>query len=225
MRILVIEDEPKTAAYLKKGLEESGYSVEVANDGSHGLILAQEEDYDVIILDVMLPWMDGWTVVKTLRATRTTPVLFLTARDDVNDRVRGLELGADDYLVKPFAFVELLARVRTLARRGPPRESELIRIGDLEMDVNRRRVKRGATRIDLTPREFSLLQLLARRHGEVLSRTQIASYVWDMNFDSDTNVVEVAIRRLRSKVDDNFPVKLIHTVRGVGYVLEIKDAA
>ena len=225
MRILVIEDEPKTAAYLKKGLEESGYSVEVANDGSHGLILAQEEDYDVIILDVMLPWMDGWTVVKTLRATRTTPVLFLTARDDVNDRVRGLELGADDYLVKPFAFVELLARVRTLARRGPPRESELVRIGDLEMDINRRRVKRGTTRIDLTPREFSLLQLLARRHGEVLSRTQIASYVWDMNFDSDTNVVEVAIRRLRSKVDDNFPVKLIHTVRGVGYVLEIKDAA
>jgi two-component system, OmpR family, copper resistance phosphate regulon response regulator CusR len=225
MRILVIEDEPKTAAYLKKGLEESGYSVEVANDGSHGLILAQEEDYDVIILDVMLPWMDGWTVVKTLRATRTTPVLFLTAHDDVNDRVRGLELGADDYLVKPFAFVELLARVRTLARRGPPRESELIRIGDLEMDINRRRVKRGATRIDLTPREFSLLQLLARRHGEVLSRTQIASYVWDMNFDSDTNVVEVAIRRLRSKIDDNFPVKLIHTVRGVGYVLEIKDAA
>ncbi|MBN3755010.1 heavy metal response regulator transcription factor [Paraburkholderia sp. Tr-20389] len=224
MRILVIEDEPKTAAYLKKGLEESGYSVEVANDGSHGLILAQEEDYDVIILDVMLPWMDGWTVVKTLRATRATPVLFLTARDDVNDRVRGLELGADDYLVKPFAFVELLARVRTLARRGPPRESELIRIGDLEMDINRRRVKRGTTRIDLTPREFSLLQLLARRHGEVLSRTQIASYVWDMNFDSDTNVVEVAIRRLRSKVDDNFPVKLIHTVRGVGYVLEIKEA-
>ena len=225
MRILVIEDEQKTAAYLKKGLEESGYSVEVANDGSHGLILAQEEDYDVIILDVMLPWMDGWTVVKTLRATRTTPVLFLTARDDVDDRVRGLELGADDYLVKPFAFVELLARVRTLARRGPPRESELIRIGDLEMDVNRRKVKRGGTRIDLTPREFSLLQLLARRHGEVLSRTQIASYVWDMNFDSDTNVVEVAIRRLRSKVDDNFPVKLIHTVRGVGYVLEIKDTA
>jgi two-component system copper resistance phosphate regulon response regulator CusR len=225
MRILVVEDEPKTAAYLKKGLEESGYSVEVANDGSQGLILAQEEDYDVIILDVMLPWMDGWTVVKTLRATRTTPVLFLTARDDVNDRVRGLELGADDYLVKPFAFVELLARVRTLARRGPARESELIRIGDLEMDIQRRRVKRGTTRIDLTPREFSLLQLLARRHGEVLSRTQIASYVWDMNFDSDTNVVEVAIRRLRSKVDDNFPVKLIHTVRGVGYVLEIKETA
>ncbi|EIF34085.1 heavy metal response regulator [Burkholderia sp. Ch1-1] len=225
MRILVIEDELKTAAYLKKGLEESGYAVDVANDGPQGLILALEEEYDVIVLDVMLPGMDGWGVVKTLRTTRTTPVLFLTARDDVDDRVRGLELGADDYLVKPFAFVELLARVRTLARRGPPRESELIKVGDLEMDVNRRRVKRGGTRIDLTPREFSLLQLLARRQGEVLSRTQIASYVWDMNFDSDTNVVEVAIRRLRTKIDDNFPVKLIHTVRGVGYVLELKDTA
>jgi two-component system copper resistance phosphate regulon response regulator CusR len=225
MRILVIEDELKTAAYLKKGLEESGYAVDVANDGPQGLLLAQEEEYDVIVLDVMLPGMDGWTVVKTLRSTRTTPVLFLTARDDVDDRVRGLELGADDYLVKPFAFVELLARVRTLARRGPPRESELIKVGDLEMDVNRRRVKRGGVRIDLTPREFSLLQLLARRQGEVLSRTQIASYVWDMNFDSDTNVVEVAIRRLRTKIDDNFPVKLIHTVRGVGYVLEVKDPA
>ncbi|MGF6772291.1 two-component system copper resistance phosphate regulon response regulator CusR [Paraburkholderia sp. GAS199] len=224
MRILVIEDELKTAAYLSKGLEESGYAVDVANDGPQGLILAQEEEYDVIVLDVMLPGMDGWTIVKTLRTTRTTPVLFLTARDDIDDRVRGLELGADDYLVKPFAFVELLARVRTLARRGPPRESELIKVGDLEMDVNRRRVKRGGTRIDLTPREFSLLQLLARRQGEVLSRTQIASYVWDMNFDSDTNVVEVAIRRLRTKIDDNFPVKLIHTVRGVGYVLEVKDA-
>jgi two-component system copper resistance phosphate regulon response regulator CusR len=224
MRILVIEDELKTAAYLRKGLEESGYAVDVANDGPQGLILAQEEEYDVIVLDVMLPGMDGWAIVKTLRSTRATPVLFLTARDDVDDRVRGLELGADDYLVKPFAFVELLARVRTLARRGPPRESELIKVGDLEMDVNRRRVKRGGTRIDLTPREFSLLQLLARRHGEVLSRTQIASYVWDMNFDSDTNVVEVAIRRLRTKIDDDFPVKLIHTVRGVGYVLEVKDA-
>ena len=224
MRILVIEDELKTAAYLKKGLEESGFAVDVVNDGPQGLILAQEEEYDVIVLDVMLPGMDGWAIVKTLRNTRTTPVLFLTGRDDVDDRVRGLELGADDYLIKPFAFVELLARVRTLARRGAPRESEMIKVGDLEMDVNRRRVKRGGTRIDLTPREFSLLQLLARRQGEVLSRTQIASYVWDMNFDSDTNVVEVAIRRLRTKIDDKFPVKLIHTVRGVGYVLELKDA-
>ncbi|WP_414440374.1 heavy metal response regulator transcription factor [Burkholderia sp. 22PA0106] len=224
MRILVVEDEPKTGAYLKKGLEESGMSVDLAADGADGLLLAEEEQYDVIVLDIMLPVLDGWDVLKRLRASKSTPVLFLTARDDVEDRVRGLELGADDYLVKPFAFVELLARVRTLARRGPPRETEWIAIGDLEIDVMRRRVRRGAARIDLTPREFSLLHLLARRQGEVLSRTQIASYVWDMNFDSDTNVVDVAIRRLRVKMDDDFPTKLIHTVRGVGYVLELKDA-
>ncbi|MBW5287655.1 heavy metal response regulator transcription factor [Burkholderia gladioli] len=225
MRILVVEDEPKTGAYLKKGLEESGMSVDLATDGADGLLLAEEEPYDVIVLDVMLPVLDGWAVLQRLRASKATPVLFLTARDDVEDRVRGLELGADDYLVKPFAFVELLARVRTLARRGPPRESEWIAIGNLEIDVLRRRVRRGATRIELTPREFALLHLLARRQGEVLSRTQIASYVWDMNFDSDTNVVDVAIRRLRVKIDDEFPVKLVHTVRGVGYVLELKDEA
>jgi two-component system copper resistance phosphate regulon response regulator CusR len=223
MRILIIEDEEKTSAYLKKGLEESGYLVDIARDGAEGLILAQEESHDVIVLDVMLPTMDGWAVLKALRATKATPVLFLTARDDVSDRVRGLELGGDDYLVKPFAFVELLARVRTLARRGPPRESELITVGDLEIDVNRRKVRRDGKRIDLTPREFALLQLLARKQGEVLSRTQIASYVWDMNFDSDTNVVEVAIRRLRAKVDDDFAVKLIQTVRGVGYVIDSKE--
>nr|WP_205194493.1 heavy metal response regulator transcription factor [Burkholderia sp. Ap-962] len=222
---MVVEDEPKTGAYLKKGLEESGMSVDLAIDGADGLLLAEEEPYDVIVLDVMLPVLDGWAVLQRLRASKATPVLFLTARDDVEDRVRGLELGADDYLVKPFAFVELLARVRTLARRGPPRESEWIAIGDLEIDVLRRRVRRGATRIELTPREFALLHLLARRQGEVLSRTQIASYVWDMNFDSDTNVVDVAIRRLRVKIDDEFPVKLVHTVRGVGYVLELKDEA
>ncbi|HWX11031.1 MAG TPA: heavy metal response regulator transcription factor [Trinickia sp.] len=220
MRILVIEDEQKTGSYLKKGLQESGYSVDVVPDGAEGLLLAQEEHYDVIVLDVMLPSMDGWAVLKALRETRATPVLFLTARDDVLDRVRGLELGADDYLVKPFAFVELLARVRTLARRGPPRESELLKVADLEIDVNRRRVRRGSTRIDLTPREFALLQLLVQHQGQVLSRTQIASYVWDMNFDSDTNVVEVAIRRLRVKIDEGFPVKLIQTVRGVGYVID-----
>jgi two-component system, OmpR family, copper resistance phosphate regulon response regulator CusR len=225
MRILVIEDEPKTGAYLKRGFEESGYVVDVATEGAEGLILAKEAEYDVIVLDVMLPVMDGWAVIKALRATHATPVLFLTARDDVSDRVKGLELGADDYLVKPFAFVELLARVRTLARRGPPRESDVLVLHDLEIDVTRRRVKRGGTRIDLTPREFSLLQLLVRRQGEVLTRTQIASYVWDMNFDSDTNVVEVAIRRLRAKIDDDYPVKLIHTVRGVGYVAEIRDPA
>jgi two-component system, OmpR family, copper resistance phosphate regulon response regulator CusR len=219
MRILVVEDEQKAGVYIKKGLEEAGYLVDVVGDGAEGLILAKEEYYDVIVLDVMLPTMDGWSVVRSLRETKTTPVLFLTARDDVQDRVRGLELGADDYLVKPFAFVELLARVRSLARRGPPRESDLIALGDLEIDVTRRKVRRAGKRIDLTPREFALLQLLARRHGEVLSRTQIASYVWDMNFDSDTNVVEVAIRRLRAKIDDDFEIKLIQTVRGVGYVI------
>jgi two-component system copper resistance phosphate regulon response regulator CusR len=224
MRILVIEDEQKTGEYLKKGLQESGYSVDVATDGAEGLVLAQEERYDVIVLDVMLPTMDGWSVLKAMREQRvTTPVLFLTARDDVHDRVHGLELGADDYLVKPFAFVELLARVRTLARRGPARESEVLKVADLEIDVNRRRVRRGSTRIELTPREFSLLQLLVQHQGEVMSRTQIASYVWDMNFDSDTNVVEVAIRRLRMKIDQDFPVKLIQTVRGVGYVIEPQE--
>jgi len=224
-RVLVVDDIMSNVKLLEAKLTAEYFDVVTAFNGLECLARMAENVPDIVLLDVMLPGMDGWTIVKTLRSTRTTPVLFLTARDDVDDRVRGLELGADDYLVKPFAFVELLARVRTLARRGPPRESELIKVGDLEMDVNRRRVKRGGTRIDLTPREFSLLQLLARRQGEVLSRTQIASYVWDMNFDSDTNVVEVAIRRLRTKIDDNFPVKLIHTVRGVGYVLEVKDAA
>ncbi|HTI19165.1 MAG TPA: heavy metal response regulator transcription factor [Trinickia sp.] len=224
MRILVVEDEPKTSAYLKKGLEESGYEVDLAGDGVRGLQLAQEHNYDVIVLDVMLPMLDGFGVLQRLRKTKSTPVLFLTARDDVADRVHGLELGGDDYLAKPFAFVELLARVRTLARRGPPRESELIAVGDLEIDLIRRRVRRGTTRIDLTPREFSLLHLLARRQAEVLSRTQIASSVWDMNFDSDSNVVEVAIRRLRAKIDEGQPIRLIHTVRGVGYLLEPRSA-
>ncbi|CAB3802166.1 heavy metal response regulator transcription factor [Pararobbsia alpina] len=222
MRVLVIEDERKMADYLRKGLDESGYAVDLAHDGPDGLHFALEHDYDVIVLDVMLPGIDGWEVLRRLRAAKTTPVLFLTARDEVEDRVRGLEGGADDYLVKPFAFVEFLARVRTLSRRGVSRESEMMVVGDLEIDSIRRRVRRANTRIDLTPREFALLQLLARRRGEVLSRTQIASYVWDMNFDSDTNVVDVAVRRLRAKIDDEFPVKLIHTVRGVGYFLDLK---
>ena len=220
MRLLVIEDEKKAGEYLKKGLEESGFIVDVAPNGIDGLHLALEEDYALIVLDVMLPGMDGWAVLKKLRAKKDTPVLFLTAIDELEERVKGLELGGDDYLVKPFAFVELLARIRTLLRRGPPRDVEHMHIGDLEIDAIRRRVRRGGQRVDLTPREFSLLQLLARRRGEVLSRTQIASYVWDMNFDSDTNVIEVAIRRLRAKVDDDFPQRLIHTVRGMGYVLE-----
>jgi two-component system copper resistance phosphate regulon response regulator CusR len=223
MRLLVIEDEPKTGVYLKKGLEESSFTVDVVANGIDGLHLALEEPYDLVILDVMLPGMDGWEVVKKLRAAKQIPVLFLTAKDDLDDRVKGLELGGDDYLVKPFAFVELLARVRTLLRRGTVREVEHMTAGDLELDTVRRRVRRAGKRIDLTPREFSLLQLLVRRQGEVLSRTQIASYVWDMNFDSDTNVVEVAIRRLRAKIDDEHEQKLIHTVRGMGYVLEIGE--
>jgi len=222
MRLLVVEDEKKAGEYLKKGLEESGFAVDIATNGIDGLHHALEEDYALIVLDIMLPGMDGWEVLKRLRAKRDTPVLFLTAMDELEERVRGLELGADDYLVKPFAFVELLARIRTLLRRGPPRDVEHMHIGDLEIDAIRRRVRRGGQRIELTPREFSLLQLLARRRGEVLSRTQIASYVWDMNFDSDTNVVEVAIRRLRTKIDEGFDVKLIHTVRGMGYVLDLE---
>jgi two-component system copper resistance phosphate regulon response regulator CusR len=223
MRILVVEDEPKTGSYLKKGLAESGYVVDLATNGSDGLFHAREEEYDLIVLDVMLPGIDGWQVVTELRKTRDTPVLFLTARDEVEDRVRGLELGADDYLVKPFAFSELLARVRTLLRRGPAREPDHIDIADLSIDVLKHRVTRGDARIDLTPKEFTLLHLLAHRQGEVLTRSLIASQVWDMNFDSDTNVVDVAIRRLRAKVDDPFQVKLIHTIRGMGYVLEVRS--
>jgi two-component system copper resistance phosphate regulon response regulator CusR len=223
MRLLVVEDEAKTREYLRKGLEESGFTVDIANNGVDGLHLALEENYDLVVLDVMLPALDGWGVLQRIREKKNIPVLFLTARDHVEDRVRGLELGGDDYLIKPFAFVELLARIRTLLRRGPAREVEQINIGDLEIDVVRRRVKRAGQRVDLTPREFSLLQLLANRKGEVLSRTQIASYVWDMNFDSDTNVVEVAIRRLRAKIDDSHTVKLIHTIRGMGYVLEVGE--
>jgi two-component system, OmpR family, copper resistance phosphate regulon response regulator CusR len=224
MRLLVIEDEPKTVAYLKKGLEESGFTVDTARTGVDGLHMALTDDYDLMVLDVMLPGLDGWRVVEQLRARKGTPVLFLSARDNLDDRIRGLELGGDDYLVKPFAFVELLARIRSLLRRGPVREAENLVVGDLEIEVLKRRVRRAGIRIELTPQEYSLLHLLARRRSEVLSRTQIASYVWDMNFDSDTNVVDVAVRRLRAKVDDPFPVKLIHTVRGVGYVLDIEEA-
>jgi two-component system, OmpR family, copper resistance phosphate regulon response regulator CusR len=223
MRLLVIEDEPKTVAYLKKGLEESGYAVDAARTGVDGLHLALTEEYDLLVVDVMLPGLNGWDVVEKLRERKSTPVLFLSARDDLDDRVHGLELGGDDYLVKPFAFVELLARIRSLLRRGPVREAEHLVVGDLEIDVIKRRVRRADVRVDLTSREFALLHLLVRRRGEILSRTQIASHVWDMNFDSDTNVVEVAIRRLRAKVDDPFPLKLIHTVRGMGYVLDTQE--
>ena len=221
MRILIVEDERKAAAYLSKGLSEHDFIVDTAHDGLDGLHKARTGPYDLMILDVMLPGRDGWSVLRELRAAgHSTPVLFLTARDAVADRVKGLELGADDYLVKPFAFSELLARVRSVLRRGSARQPEIIEVADLEIDVPRHRVKRAGQRIDLSPKEFSLLSLFARRAGEVLSRTLIAEQVWDMNFDSGTNVVDVHVGRLRAKVDDPFDRKLIRTVRGVGYVLE-----
>lgn len=221
MRVLIVEDETKTAAYLAKGLREHGFVADVANDGRNGLHLAQSEAYDIAILDVTLPGRDGWSVLRELRSSgNAIPVLFLTARDSVSDRVRGLELGADDYLIKPFAFSELLARIRTVLRRGTTRQSDLLSVGDLELDIVRRKVQRAGEKLDLSPKEFGLLSLLMRRTGEALSRTLIAEQVWDMNFDSDTNVVDVHIRRLRAKMDDPFERKLIHTVRGVGYVLE-----
>ncbi|WP_275098310.1 heavy metal response regulator transcription factor [Sedimenticola hydrogenitrophicus] len=225
MKILVMEDEPKTGTYLKKGLTEAGFMVDLAVNGLDGLHLALTEAYDLAILDVMVPDIDGWQVLHGIRrAGKEMPVLFLTARDQVEDRVKGLELGADDYLVKPFAFTELLARVRTLLRRGAKtKESTSLKIADLELDLLRRRVVRAGRRIDLTAKEFALLELLLRRQREVLPRSLIASQVWDMNFDSDTNVIEVAIKRLRMKIDDGFEPKLIHTVRGMGYVLEVTD--
>ncbi len=227
MKILVVEDEPKTGDYLKQGLAEAGFVVDLARDGLDGLHLALTEAYDLAILDVMLPGIDGWQVLQGVRrAGKEIPVLFLTARDDVNDRVKGLELGADDYLIKPFAFSELLARVRTLLRRGGKgKKAEFLHAADLELDLMRRRVARSGRKIDLTAKEFALLELLLRRQGEVLPRSLIASQVWDMNFDSDTNVIEVAIRRLRAKVDDGFEPKLIQTVRGMGYVLEATESA
>lgn len=223
MRILIVEDELKTAAYLRKGLSEHGFVVDVAAQGDDGLHLSLTGPYALIILDVMLPQRDGWSILAEMRRGGTsTPVLFLTARDTIHDRVKGLELGADDYLIKPFAFSELLARVRTILRRGPLRQGEVLRVADLEIDLLRFQVRRGGIRLELTPKEFTLLSLLVRHMGEVLSRTLIAEQVWDMNFDSDTNVIEVAVRRLRRKVDEPFTTKLIHTVRGVGYVLEAR---
>jgi len=222
MKLLIIEDQPKTGHYLRQGLNEAGFITELVADGTTGQHLALSGDYALLILDVMLPGRDGWQILQAVRsAGLETPVLFLTARDAVEDRVRGLELGADDYLVKPFAFSELLARVRSLLRRGSSATQEThLQLADLRLDLLRRRVERNGQRIDLTAKEFSLLELLLRRQGEVLPKSLIASQVWDMNFDSDTNVIEVAIRRLRLKVDDDYPNKLIHTVRGMGYVLE-----
>jgi two-component system copper resistance phosphate regulon response regulator CusR len=227
VKILIVEDEPKTGDYLRQGLREAGFVVDLVQDGLDGLHLGIEGDQDLIILDVMLPRMDGWGVLQALtQAGVRTPVIFLTAKDQVEDRVRGLELGAADYLVKPFSFAELLARVRNVLRRGPATiESSVLQVADLEVDLLRRRVSRAGRRIDLTPKEFGLLELLVRRQGEVLPRSLIASLVWDMNFDSDTNVIEVAMRRLRAKVDEGFEVRLIQTVRGMGYVLEANRTA
>ncbi|ASC64242.1 response regulator [Achromobacter denitrificans] len=224
MRILVIEDEPKLADYLKKGLSEQSHVVDLARDGVNGLHLALEGVYDLIVLDVMLPGVDGFGILASVREQKDTPILMLTARDAVEDRVRGLEGGADDYLVKPFAFSELLARVQALLRRGRSQEPTVLRLADLELDLARRRAQRGGRRLDLTAKEFSLLALLLRRQGQVLSRTTLAEQVWDMNFDSDTNVIDVAVRRLRGKLDDPYDTKLLHTVRGMGYVLESRPA-
>jgi two-component system copper resistance phosphate regulon response regulator CusR len=221
MRILLIEDEKKTAAFLAKGLGEAGYTVETAADGEQGLAMAQGAALDLLIVDVMLPKKDGWAVVEELRRKNVrTPVLFLTARDSVRDRVKGLELGADDYLVKPFAFAELLARIRSILRRSPKGKDELLRIEDLEIDTRRHKAVRHGVALNLTAKEFLLLSHLVRSAGEVISRPQIAEQVWDIGFHTDTNVVDVMVRRLRAKVDDPFRTKLIHTVRGVGYVLK-----
>ncbi|WP_186166253.1 heavy metal response regulator transcription factor [Burkholderia gladioli] len=223
MRILIVEDEEKMRTYLQRGLTEASYGVAVAGNGEDGLFMALEEDFDLLILDVMLPVIDGLEVLRCLRQRKSTPVLLLTARDSVPDKVEGLELGADDYLAKPFAYAELLARIRSLLRRSRDVGTTTLRIADLELDLVKRRVKRAGARVELTAQEFALLQLLAEREGEILTRAFITSQVWDMNFDSDTNVVDVAIRRLRLKMDHQEP-KLLHTVRGMGYVLEDRSA-
>ncbi len=225
MKLLIVEDEVKTGDYICQGLTEAGFVADLARNGLDGHHLASTQSYDLILLDVMLPDVDGWKIVRTLReAGNPTPVLFLTAKGSVEDRVKGLELGADDYLVKPFSFSELLARVRSLLRRaGGTLTSDRLEVDDLVLDLARRRATRAGTRLNLTNKEFVLLELLVRRRGEVLPRSLIASLVWDMNFDSDTNVIDVAIRRLRAKIDDPFSTRLIRTVRGMGYVLDTGD--
>ena len=227
MRILVIEDEPKAGEYMRNGLTEAGYVVDVADNGRDGLHMAQELHYDLILLDVMMPEMDGWEVMKQMKQLApksTTPVLFLTARGTLEDRLKGLDLGADDYLVKPFSFAELLARIRIALRRGgQARQEDVLEIADLQVDVPKRRIVRAGVRITLTNKEFNLLHFFMLNQGQVLSRSLIASRVWDMNFDSDTNVVDVAVRRLRQKIDEPFAQRLIHTVHGVGYRCEVES--
>jgi two-component system, OmpR family, copper resistance phosphate regulon response regulator CusR len=225
VKVLVIEDEGKAASYLSKGLSEQGFVVDVSHDGQSGHDLAAEYAYDLLIIDVLLPRRDGWSVLRELRRSGCrTPALFLTALSGVDDRVRGLRLGADDYIGKPFAFSELLARIQSILRRGPAQQAEIIRVADLEINLIRHRASRDGRPLDLTLKEFQLLSLLARHPGDVFSRVVIVDQIWGMNFDSDTNLVEVHIRRLRSKVDDPFKSKLIHTVRGLGYVLEERGA-
>ncbi|KAF6677132.1 heavy metal response regulator transcription factor [Pantoea agglomerans] len=222
--ILIVEDEVKTGSYLKQGLQEAGYDVTLVDDGRQGLEHILQQRYDLIILDVMLPSMDGWDILQQMRMARhEEPVLFLTAKDNVSEKIKGLDLGADDYLLKPFDFAELLARIRTLLRRNRSLTSGTHEIADLVMDIARRSVARSGRKIHLSSKEFVLLELLLQRTGEVLPRNLISSLVWNINFESDTNVIDVAVRRLRSKVDDDFSPKLIHTVRGIGYVLEIRE--
>ena len=223
MRILIIEDEQKMSSYLHKGLTEASFTVDIANDGRHGLFLALRDEFDLIVLDVMLPEIDGLEVLKRLREQKQTQVLLLTARDGLDDKVKGLELGADDYLAKPFAYAEFLARIRTLLRRAPRITRDFLLVADLKIDLVNRHVRRGNVPLDLTEQEFALLQLLAQRRGEVLTRTFITSQIWGINSDSDSNVVDVAVGRLRAKIDSPFDKKLLHTVRGMGYALEDKS--
>lgn len=218
MKILLVEDHKKTGSWVKKGLEEAGYIVDIVTDGRDGLYFALNNEYQLVILDIMLPGMDGWNVLKVLRTSKAVPVICLTARDAVDDRVKGLELGANDYLVKPFSFSELLARVKNQLRTNQV-VSTIIEIADLKIDLSRHDVERGGVKIPMTRQEYSLLLFFAQHAGDVLPRTLIASEVWGIDFESDTNIVDVAIRRLRKKIDDNHSIKLIETVRGMGYRL------
>lgn len=220
MRVLLVEDDDRVASFVRRGLVEEGFSVDLSRDGPDAFHQVLHESYDVMVLDILIPLMDGFEVLEEIRRQGCrVPVLILSAKDGVEDRIRGLNEGADDYLVKPFNFAELTARIRALLRRRSDIEQSCVRVGDLEVDLAARKVTRSGKRIGLTPKEFSLLEYFARNHGTVVTRTMIAEHVWDQHFDSFTNVIDVYVRYLRLKIDDAFPTKLIHTVRGVGYVL------